>query len=272
MGILDELREQAENVKTSSETEKERCERLHQKYLQEINPKLQLFYRFLHELVSHLNYINLDLYATYDFPVVGAHADFKQGQYRIVADSDTEMKDIKFQFVCERPGEFSFFIDNRSEVERVEDFLSKHHIQFYAKKEKDQRYNVISGDFRVKGVVPILIRMSADIEESKIIMTLTNFDGFGVRRLLLNPEQITESLLDRFGSYILRREAEFLQTKLSEQDIQKIRETMLREKAEQEEELKQLAFAEEAARMRSEKAPKKGLLNGLFSKDKNTLN
>ena len=273
MGILDELREQAESVKTSSETERERRERLHRKYVEDINPKLLQFYRFLHELVNHLNYIKLDVLASYDLPVVGKYDDYKQGSYRIVADSDTEMKDIKFQFVCERKGEFNFFIDNCAEVERVEDFFSKNHIQFYCKKERDERYNVVSGDFKVKGVVPILIRMMADIEESRIVMTITNFDDLGTRKLILKPEQINEELLDRFGNYILRREPTFLQTKLSEEDVKRIRERMQREKAEQDEELRQAASAEEELlSQQNDKISKKSILNSLFSlKDKSAI-
>ncbi len=266
MGILDELRDKAEGVKMSSETEKERQERLYQKYLREINPKLKQFYNFLHELVSHLKVVNLELYAKYELPVVGEFNDFKQGQYKIVADSDTEMKDIMFTFCCEREQEFSFFLDSRVEVERVEEFFFKNHIKFYCKKEKDQRYNVISGDFRVKPVIPVLIRISADLEQSNIAMTITNFDGFGVRKLVLKPEQITEEFLDKFGRYIVRRESDFLTTKLSEDEKQKIRDRMLKEKLAQEEELKRLAEAEEAAaQLAREKSAKKSVLSNLFS-------
>ena len=264
MGILDELREQAESIKISSETEKERQERLQQYYMDEINPKLLGMYRFLHELVTHLNFVKPDVRATYNLPVVGEHADFKQGDYRLVADSDTQMKDIKFHFCCERPGEFNFFLENKSEVERAEEFLSKHHIQYYCKKERDQRYNVVSGDFRVKSVVPVLFRITADIVESNILMVITNFEGFGVRKLILKPHQIDEAFLDRLGSYIVRREADFMQTKLSEEDMQKLRERMIKEKAEQEEIWKQIQVAEEEELLEQEKS-KKGLLNGLLS-------
>lgn len=267
MGILDELREQAENKKSSTETENERKARLYKKYLTDINPKLQQFYNYLHELIAHLNYINMEIKASYDLPVVGISPDFKQGGYRLVADSDEEMKDIKFQFVCQREGEFCFSLDNRAEVERIEDFLLKNHIQFYCKKEKDQRYNVISGEFKVKPAIPVLIRLTADLAESRIVMTIVNFDMLGCRKLILTPEQINEDFLDRFGNYVLRRTAELVQTKLSEEEMRRIRDQMLLQQREQEEELRQLALAEEA-RLAEERAAKKGLLTGLFAKDK----
>ena len=271
MGILDELRGQAESIKNSSETERERQERLLHYYRDEINPKMLEIYRFLHELVTHLNFVKPDVRATYSLPAIGSFSDFKQGDYRLVADSDTEMKDIKFHFCCERPGEFHCFLENRSEVERVEEFLSKNHVQFYCKKERDDRYNVVSGDFRVKSTVPVLFRIMADIAESRIQVAITNFDSFGVRKLILTPSQIDEAFLDRFASYIIRRESEFLQTKLSEQDMQKIRERMLQEKAEQEETWREIQKAEEAELFEQSKN-KKRLLNGFgFLKDKNSV-
>jgi len=268
MGILDELRGKAEDIKTSSETEKERLERLHQKYLNDINPKLIQFYNYLHELVTHLNVVNLELYTTYKLPIVGELSDYKQGQYKIVADSDTEMKDIKLQFCCEGRKEITFFLDTRSEVERVEEFLSKNHIKFYCKKEKDQRYNVTSGDFRISPIVPVLFRMTADIDASNIVMSITNFDGLGVRKLVLRPEQITEEFLDAFGSYIIRRESDFLKTKISDLDKQKIRDRIHEEKIVQEQELKRLAEAEAMAELDKRKHDKKGMFTALFTNRK----
>ena len=265
MGILDELRDQAESIKTSSETEKERQERLYKYYLDELNPKLIKFYQFLHEFSTHLNFVKLEVNATYELPVVGAFSDFKQGDYRLVADSDTEMKDVKFQFCCEREGEFQFLLENPRDVERVEDFFKKNHIHFYCKKERDDRYNVISGDFRVKSTIPILVRLAADIENSCINIAITNFDGFGVRKVSLKPEQITDALLDRFGSYIVRRDSDFLQTKLSAEDMRKIRDRMLQEQRELEQELRESLLAEEEEAYEQEKT-RRGLLNNLFSK------
>ena len=265
MGILDELRDQAESIKTSSETEKERQERLYKYYLDELNPSLIKFYQFLHEFSTHLNFIKLEVNATYELPVVGTFSDFKQGDYRLVADSDTEMKDVKFQFCCERENEFQFLLENPRDVERVEEFFKKNHIHFYCKKERDDRYNVVSGDFRVKSTIPILVRLAADIENSCINVAITNFDGFGVRKVSLKPQQITEALLDRFGNYIVRRESDFLQTRLSDDDMRKIRERMLKEKQEQEQELRDLARAEEEETKQQEKA-RRGLLNSLFPK------
>ena len=58
MGILDDLKSQAEAQKASEEQEKHRQANLLKYYEKNLHPKMMQLYSFLNEFIEHLNYIN----------------------------------------------------------------------------------------------------------------------------------------------------------------------------------------------------------------------
>ncbi|TPW18351.1 MAG: hypothetical protein FD130_302 [Halothiobacillaceae bacterium] len=269
MGLLDELRDQAETLKSSSEYEKERQERLLTYYKNEINPRMMETYRFLHELVTHLNYVKPEITTSYTLPVVGNLGQFKQGDYKIVADSDTEMKEIKLQFSCDRAGgDITFRVKNKLEMEKAEEHLLKHYVRYYCKKERDERYNVTLAEFTVNPSIPVMVRFVAEIEESTISLQIVNHEGLDFRKVILTPDKITTGFLEQFGNYLLRREADFLRTELSEEERRRIRLRMIEEQRHLEMEVQAHLLEEELA---YQKRAKMSVFKKLFGRLKDDM-
>ncbi len=263
MSLLDELRHHADELKSEDEKEQERQERLQRFYKTEINPTLIKMYRYLHELVAHLNYIKPDIKVDYEFPLLGCIKEFSQGDYGIGADSDKEMKEIKFHFACSRNGVMRFHVVNNSEIQKLNDYFLKVGLQYHCKKEQDEKYNVTGAHYTVKAQVPIMFHITADIEASSINLHISNFEKLGLRKSIIKPDQITDDFLDRLGKYILREEEDFLQTKLSDEERSKIREKLLKQQQALDEELQ---LVEQQDDEEDAHHNKKQLLKKLFRK------
>ena len=93
-------------------------------------------------------------------------------------------------------------------------------------------YGVVAAQFEVKCEVPVTVALEADIDNSRVVLTLRNLDGFGVRRLNLAPAELNESLLDRIARAIVREDLGLLRDDVPEETRrmlqQKIREEQAR--------------------------------------------
>ena len=60
MGLLDELKKQSDVLKAKEQQEKERQQKLNQYYQDEIHPGMLNIYKYLNQMIEHLNYIKDD--------------------------------------------------------------------------------------------------------------------------------------------------------------------------------------------------------------------
>lgn len=261
MGLLDDLRKQADVLKTEAEEEQERQQRLRNVYLAEINPKLIQIYRYLKEVVDHLNYINPDVLISYQLPVCGQIAGFRQTDYRIAADSSEEMHEIHFQFTCQREKRLHLRLENSHEIEKLSDYLAERRIQFHCKKEKDDNFLVTAAYFSISNRIPVLFKITANVEDSTIEFSISNFNELGGRKITLVGSQINDDLLDSLGRYILREEDSFPPLNISEEEVGAIRQKVMQEKKRLQEELR---LAEEREREERSKMTKEKRLLKLF--------
>ncbi len=259
MGLLDDLRQQAEDRKTDAEKEQERQQRLRRIYEQEINPKLLKTYRFLRELTDHLNYLKPEINVSYELPVYGIIDGYKQGDYNVTANSDKEMTEIKFRFTCAREKNIQFRNDKKADIDKINDYLLSKNIKFHCKKEKNDKQVITAADFNINGTVNILFQFKANIKNSTIDLAMSNIDDFGLRTTTLKPSSINDDFLDRLGKYILRKEHDFFSLKISEEEKQIIRKKLQAEKKRLEHELH--SAEDEARRKQDQKKEEKSLKN-----------
>lgn len=265
MGFLDDLKNQAADRKASEEQHKQRQAELEKFYQESIHPKMVKIYTFLNEMCEHLNYLKSDTQAYYPLRADGTLQSLRQGDYKVTIDSAKCIKNITLRFFCELEAPLRFDVEHKERVQRYTDVLESYRMPFTRKDHKDDNYELISANFKVTGPLPVHVIFQGDVENSAILLLLTNFERAGTVKHTLQERHIDDAFFDSFGKYLLRENDKFMSLDISEADKEKIRQQLQIEMQRRQQEL------EEAERLRLEEEAQqkqKSTWRNIFSKDK----
>lgn len=256
MGILDDLKSQSEVKKADENKEVRSQEDLEKHYQANIHPKMLQMYTFFKELAEHLNYIKIETKATYPVTPGGIMQDFLQGDYKVTIDSINEVKNLKMSFSCSLEEPLIFELENVERIERYTDVLQNYHVEHERSDTKGPNYELISAKFKVTGPIPVNIALQGDVGTSSIHLVLNNFELPGISKRTFKEQDITEEFIDDFGKFILRQNPEFLKLDITDEDKEKIRESVqanIRQRQEELEEAERLIQLEEEKAAEAEK-------------------
>lgn len=261
MSLLDDLKSQAEQKKAKEDARQQAEENRDRQYREEVLPKLEYVYGYLSELAEHLNFIVPDVFVSYDIDGKATMPDLKQESYEINVDSRENMTRIDFEVTCAAEGETAFDIEGKKNIDHIRELLMGAGIKFEFKVRMNDLEVTQSGRFLVKNKVPARISFIADPEQGKIVLQLRNFDAIETHRMVMQPAQITEEMMERLGRYILREMSDFLQLEISEQDRHQIKEMLEKDRHRRQMELREAEWREAVEQARREKEQEKKLVN-----------
>jgi hypothetical protein len=261
MSLLDDLKSQAEHIKAKEHARQQAEEDKDRQYREEILPKLEYVYGYLSELAEHLNCIVPDVYVSYDIAGKAKTPDLKQVSYEINVDSRKAMTRIDFEVTCEAEGETAFDIEGKKNIDHIRELLIKSGIKFEFKMKMNDLQVTHSGRFIIKNKVPARLSFIAEPEQGKVVIQLRNFDALGTHRMVIQPAQLTDEMMDRLGRYILREMSDFLQLEISEQDRHQIKEMLEKDRHRRQMELREAEWREQVEQARLEKEREKKLVN-----------
>jgi len=189
MGILNELRDEAERKKIIDQQQVISAEQLAENYQQNILPKMQLIFDFFKEIVEHLQFIK-DPIKVIDYskkyPELG---ELIQQDYKLSTDKHGgishyhDLKDIKVRFYCVGEGSMELAVKSQAEIEQQVNYLT-------AKKE------------------------------------IFNHHNFGHIKRNYNPEEINDAFLDQVAKFLLRKDNDFIEIEMTEQEREALRENL----------------------------------------------
>jgi hypothetical protein len=250
MGLLDDLKNQAEGLRQQEENEAAEQARRDKVYMEEIRPRLVKAYQYFHELVKYLNYVKPEILVDYPLYVKGNSIRLRQGDYAVVSDSSEELKriDIILQCSFDRPAEFE--IAGKDLVLSQSDRLDRYGINHKRRDRKDASLELEGARFSVEDPLPVRIVIEGDLAQSVIRLQLRNFTDPGSNHYSLKPADFDESFLDRLGKFLLRKEVMLFDShEMSEEALQDLRHRLQEEKAQRDRELREM---EEALRAEQE--------------------
>ena len=229
MGLLDDLRNQADSQRASEDEEANRKANREQYYLDKIQPRLIKTYQFFNELVEHLNYIKMETIVNYPFQPGGAPQPLRQEGYKVVIDSSKAIKKIDFSMegVLEEPVEFEVF--GRDAVSNHSDRIKQYAFRHECKVRRDAEQYIQSAKFILEGPLPLKVTVEADIPASKIKVTIRNFIEPGFSSKALTVEEFNDEFLDKIGKFVLRQEPILFGNaeELSEEAKKQLRDRMI---------------------------------------------
>ena len=258
MGILDQLRSEA-NLKQESEfAVANNQQHLELEYKTRILPKMQRVYLFLKEIVDHLSYlekaIEIKDYCQ-RYPQIGA---LSQTDYKINTDGYGGLADfnrimqVNVLFNCVGRGDFSYEVEGKTRIEQEIAFLNSKNVPLKWNQFISGR-GVETATFTITRKIPVRFRFEVDYNNSKIKLLIHNHENFNVYKKTFEPEDVNESLLDEISRFMLRQDSDFIRLDITSQDKQRIQKKAEEEQQQLAKWLEELKVEEEKEKERAER-------------------
>ncbi len=265
MGLLDDLKNQADNLQAKEQAGEGGLGQKTDFYNNEIHPRMVEIFDFLKEMTKNLNIIKPETIIEYPILPGGQNQTFRQGDYKVEADNHQQIKEIKLSFKAELEKPITLKVMGEDNAKKQTELLASYKILSQRKDFKDKNYKHTHSDFIIEGPINITIQFVGDVEASSVQLYLGNFDTPGVVKRNLDIKNINQDFLDKLGHYILREDNKLFSLDISEKDKQAIRQMVEKERAKRELEIAEM---ERLAEEEKEKEKNSRGLRKFFHKDK----
>ena len=265
MGLLDDLKNQAETLRAKEQQGEAGSGDKSQFYDKEIHPRMKEIYGFLKEMTENLNFIKPETIVQYPIYPGGEKQAFRQGKYNLIIDSPQLIKDIKLTCKAELDKPVKLRVKGEDNVNKLMELLASYKIQNKRKDYNDKSYKLTHSDIAIEGPLNISIQFIASDDSSYIQLFLANFEGPGVIKRNIEAKNINQDFLDKLGRYILREDNKLFALDISEKDKQAIREMVEKERAKREQEIAEM---ERRAEEEKEQQKSSSGLRKFFNKSK----
>jgi len=245
MGLLDELKQQAQQQAPETGASQAQPLGADEFYAGHVKARMLAAYKFLDEFVNQLNQLKLVTRADYPFKPDGKAVTLQQQDYKVFSDSVPEPRSINLSFNCCLVNPASFEIHGRGQVLSHSELLDRFQFKYEKIEQKDARQMVSVARFKLAGPLQVKFSLQFDDKRHVIKLLASNFAGPGTSQYHLQPDKLDEAFLDHLGKYILRKEVSLFKEQVSA-DVK----AMLRKKLQEEQQQRdsELQAVEEARR------------------------
>lgn len=226
MGLLDELKEKADQLRSHSAQLAATEAELSAFYQAQLKPKMYQAYNFAQQLVDHLNLVNEAIPVSYPLLPDDTALDCLQQDYSVLVDSRDEPTHLEVRCKAIVPTPVELQIKGKAEVLRYSHLLDSYQLRYQRTDSKDERLEIVSSRFKIIGPIPIRLAIKAHTETRSLEVLLRNISGAGVTAKRVLPEKFTDDFLDRLGRYLLRQPVDLFSSELSEDARQRLRERL----------------------------------------------
>jgi hypothetical protein len=209
MGLLDDLKKQADLVKTQQILQ----QNLQGDKLKLVEEKMKQTFQYVHELLKQLGVVKPTSPLVYSIPGV---TDFKNLtfaesfiDYRKKRISDKEYFDtVHFFIKWAGPDTFVTEKDMPPAMQRIREALWLSKVKFIEEEKKNAKGFVVGAKFIVPASVLTDVIIKADHEQGKLHFQTTHMFGLGVEYLSVPGQDITEGMLDDLAKALIGQPSE----------------------------------------------------------------
>ena len=224
MGLLDELKHKAEKIRAEEQAQQDAQRDLENYYQASLKPVMLEAYRYLSELVNHLQVVRPDVLAEYPLnPLQPEGTRLQQSDYRFEYDDPRQPRQLDILCQCALESPLEFDVNGREAAERHTALLDSYRFFYHRKDRRDERQTVVGARFILEGPMRVQVRILADPDNRCIHVLLRNLESEPMRRYRFNPEQLDHHRLERLGRVLLREERALVQVEVSPAVRQQLR-------------------------------------------------
>lgn len=230
MGLLDDLKREADRIRVERDAEEMRQAELEGIYCTALAPRLIDIHRYLTEMLEHLEEVNWVVDATFGFPGIGRVGGLRQGNYRVHIDSHQTPKKVRLNCVCASQEEQQFSVDV-IKTDELRQLLVTHQAFFTEWPKRDGVGKIQSMIVQAKLRVRAELLFEADIQGSRIRIVSHNFEDLTSREYWFGHAAIDENWLDGLGHYVLRKKPVLGGQEMSEEARKQLRQIAEQQRA-----------------------------------------
>ena len=204
MGLLDDLKKQADLVKTQQISQ----QTLQVDRLKLVEDKMKQTFHYAHELLKQLAIVKPTSPLVYAIPGVTEFRTLAFAEsfidYRKKKISDKEYFDtVHFFIKWAGPDTYTTEKDMPPAMQRIREALWLSKVKFIEEEKKNAKGFVVGAKFIVPASVLTDVIFKADHEQGKLNFQTTHMFGLGVEYLSVPAQEINESLLDDLAKALI---------------------------------------------------------------------
>ena len=209
MGLLDDLKKQADLVKTQQILQ----QNLQGDKLKLVEDKMKQTFQYVHELLKQLAVVKPASPLVYSIPGV---ADFRNLvftesfiDYRKKRINDKEYFDTTHFFVkWAGPDTVVIEKDMPQAMQRIRESLWVSKVKFVEEEKKNAKGFVVGAKFTVPAAVLTDIVIKADHEQGKLHFQATHLFGLGVEYLSIPAQEVGDDMLEDFAKALIGQQSD----------------------------------------------------------------
>ncbi|MCP8899443.1 hypothetical protein [Gilvimarinus xylanilyticus] len=204
MGILDELKQQAETLRTAEAQEAERRAAELEYYEQNLRPVMLQVLEYLDELIKQINYVQPERTIAYPLtPDRTTPIELNQSAYKLVIDSSANPRQLDVRVAAQLIDPAEYELSDRAAIDAYVNYLQSYGFKYHRRDQLNHNHRLQSARFTLEGPLQLAMRIQVEPENKAIAVLLKNFARPGVQSYSYRASQINDDVLDRMGRLIL---------------------------------------------------------------------
>ena len=209
MGLLDDLKKQADLVKTQQILQ----QNLQGDKLKLVEEKMKQTFQYVHELLKQLGVVKPTSPLVYSIPGVTDFRNLTFAEsfidYRKKRINDKEYFDTAHFFIkWAGPDTFVTEKDMPPAMQRIREALWLSKVKFIEEEKKNAKGFVVGAKFVVPASVLTDVIIKADHEQGKLHFQTTHMFGLGVEYISVPAQEVTEEMLDDLAKALIGQPSE----------------------------------------------------------------
>lgn len=204
MGLLDDLKKQAEQVRTQQLSQ----EQMQQQSVKEVDAKAKQIFQYVNELLKQLAVVEPTNPLVFTIPGIGALKELKftdsfiDYRKKRMADQDC-FQSIRFYIKWTSPNNLVIERDMPQLAQRVRDALTMAGVKFEEEDVRNAKGVVANTRFTVPAAIVADFQIMVDYEQGKFTIRTKNVMRLGNDDLIIPVTEINEPFLEEFAKTML---------------------------------------------------------------------
>jgi len=204
MGLLDDLKKQAETVKTQQNFQQATRE----ENLKQVEEKMRQTFHYLNELLKQLAILKPVNPVVYALPGIGDLKNLTYAEsfidYRRRRINDRDYFDSISFFIRWGSGEtFVVERDMPAAAQKIRDALFGLRLKFQEEEVRGQRGTAPIWRFTAQSAIVTDVTIEADHEQGRLLITGKNLERLGTDTFAVPAQEVNEALLEEFAKMLL---------------------------------------------------------------------
>lgn len=210
MGLLDDLKKQAEIARTHENVQRS----VHAENVQAVEEAMQRTFIYLHDVLEQLKVIRPTNPIIYRLPGIGELSDLAYADsfvsYRTKLIADKEFYDCIELFILWRsPDDLSVDRDMPAAAEKVRELLWRANVRFEENEQRGAQGTTVLTRFRIPRAMRMGVTIRADYAERRLVLITKNLLRTGADDFAFLVDECNEKLLEDIVRMLLGQPSDF---------------------------------------------------------------